>query len=272
VIGYVSENSIAFITLGEEPGGVVLNTDTIGRLLRGIRRAGEDEAVRVVVLRSAGGAFCLGMDLDAAVGDGTVPSDVSGACTLFVELLLSIVGLPKPVVCILQGDAIGGGIGLAGACDVVIASEDVVLQFSEVLYGLIPAMIAPVLCPRRMSAASLGRYAMGARRLDAHTARSAGLIDEVEPALALEQRAREIIRSLLRASPRALAALKSQMGELGAGTIRERIESGRSALLSLLTQVEPAQARAAYAQGRLPDWALRLSPRLSLLVNGGDRR
>ncbi len=267
MIASACDNGIAFITLGEATKGLVLNADTISRLLDALLVADTDASVRGVVLRSAAREFCLGMDLESAIGMSD-PVERERSCRLFADLLLLIVGLSKPVVAVLQGETIGGGIGLAGACDIVIASDDATLQFPEALYGLVPAMIAPILCPRRMTEARLTNLAMTALRMDARTARSVGLVDEVASTRPLESTVRAIVRSLMRSSPQALGALKQRVA--GGPNLRERMEIAVRELVDLLGQDDPAHAYRAYAKGELPRWSLRVPTALKMTV--GEER
>jgi enoyl-CoA hydratase/carnithine racemase len=161
--------------------------------------AAEREA-RVVALEGGPGAFCEGLDLDAP-GPGEAPE-----LERFAALLRAIEGGPRPVIALVDGPALGGGVGLAAAADVVLATPRATFGLPETLLGLVPATVLPVVV-RRLGPAGARRLALGAATLSAAEAWRLGLVDEVtddlEPALA------RCVERLARMDPRALAEVKA---------------------------------------------------------------
>jgi polyketide biosynthesis enoyl-CoA hydratase PksH len=154
-----------------------------------------------VVIASEGADFCSGGDL----GDPTAAiwqPDLAGA----QSLLHRLAGLAPVTVAVVEGAATGGGVGLAAACDIVIAGPRATFRLTEVLFGLIPAAVTPLLAARVgwQRARTLG---LTARSIDAAQAAAIGLADAAldDPHAAL----RQTLRELGRADQGALRALKS---------------------------------------------------------------
>lgn len=155
----------------------------------------------VVVVEGSATAFCRGLSL-VALRD---PAAFADALSPFVSALERLQSAPKPLVGVLRGEAIGGGVGILAACDHVIAQEDARCGLPEMLFGLLPALVRPLLL-RRISPQAFRSLAMGAQTISAQEARSMGLVDEVVPAHEL---------------PRAVAAARRRFGRLSPGAVAE---------------------------------------------------
>jgi len=156
-----------------------------------------------VTLESDTDAFCEGLDLGSlAAGD----IDPAAALGLFTDLLDTIEATPRPIIALVNGPARGGGVGLAAAADLVLAAPHATFGLPEALFGLIPAMIFPVLA-RRVGHARARWLALSAVTLTAQEARHFGLVDELADDLeaALGRHAHRFQRM----DPRALGAVKS---------------------------------------------------------------
>jgi polyketide biosynthesis enoyl-CoA hydratase PksH len=187
------------LVIRDELGNGRLNTGLVERLLANLRL--ETEAV-IVTLEGVGEAFCEGLDMEL-LADGV---DSTTALEQFADLLHAIEATPRPVIALVNGPAWGGGVGLAAAADLVLASPRATFGLPEVLFGLVPAMVFPVLV-RRVGHARARWLALSAATLTAGEAHRLGLVDELtddlEGALARHS------RRLERLDPRAMAAVKS---------------------------------------------------------------
>jgi len=156
----------------------VLNASTVQVFRVALHQAVAGNDSRVVVLRgSEAGVFCRGLDFGAA-SNGHEPS---GTIEEFAACLGMIRMAPKPVVSFVEGEAIGGGVGLAAAADGVLATLDATFALPELLCGLAPAIVLPYLA-ERLTMQKLRWIALSSDRLDAQTAFRLGLIDRVESA------------------------------------------------------------------------------------------
>lgn len=185
-----------------------LNASLVSELKDALALAEADDRVRVIAVAGAGPDFCAGADLRevrAAVREG-VMANLRDAESLG-ELFLLLRRLEKPVVALVTGRALGGGAGLATACDLILASEGARIGYPEVRLGFVAAMVMAML-----------RRSVGERRafellatgetLTAEEARSAGLVARVFPEDDFEAAAGEFLSELAGRSASALALTK----------------------------------------------------------------
>src|SRR5262245_25872832 len=134
---------------------------------------------RVVVVAARGPAFCAGADLNWMRAMAAYSHSDNHADALKVARMFHAVhSCSRPVIARVQGDAYGGGVGLAAACDIVIASDAVSFGLSEVRLGIVAATISPHLV-RAMGARQAARYMLTAEKFPAAKARELGLVHEL---------------------------------------------------------------------------------------------
>lgn len=167
-----------------------------------------DEAVRVVVLAGRGKSFSAGADLNwmKAAAAASVDENLADARRL-AAMLGTLAEMAKPTLARVHGAALGGGMGLASACDICIAAEAAVFATSEVRFGIIPSAISPYVI-RAIGARQAGRYFQSGERIGAARAREIGLVHEVVAAEALDAKVGEVVAALLQGGPQAQAAAK----------------------------------------------------------------
>ncbi len=192
------------LTIRDERGCQRLTPVHVARLLAELEA---DSGALFVTLESDGDAFCEGMDLgELATADG----DVTGTLDRFAALLHALGSTPRPVIAIVGGPAMGGGVGLAAAADIVLATPHATFGLSEALFGLVPAMVFPVIA-RRLGPARARWLALSATTISAADALRLGLVDELvddlETALARYARRFERIAPSAVAEMKALSAL-----------------------------------------------------------------
>ncbi len=202
---------------------------------------------RAVILAGDGPSFCAGADVEwmrASAGLG-VEENVADANALR-RMFEAIDGCPAPVVAVVQGHALGGGIGLVACSDVVLAEPRAVFAFSEVKLGIVPAVISPFAL-RKIGESAARRYFVTGERFDSATALRIGLVHEVSDDLevALER----VLGELRTAGPRAARHAKRLVLERpdGAETAR-RIAERR-------TSEEGQEGLRAFLERRRPAWA-----------------
>jgi len=160
------------VSPGEASGA--LDLDGAHRLRAELARA-TAEASRGVVISSDGPDFCRGVDIAALSRDAEALAD---ALRTIGDCLLIVRRSELPVIAAVNGQAIGFGVGLAAACDQVVAAADSTFYLPELVLGFLPRMIAPFLL-RRISRGKLGYLASSARPITASEALSASLVDEI---------------------------------------------------------------------------------------------
>ncbi|PZS34782.1 MAG: enoyl-CoA hydratase [Pseudonocardiales bacterium] len=240
---------VATVTLDSQHNRNALSAQLIGELLAALHAAVADPAVRAIVLTHEGRAFCSGADLKEARGPAAGQPAVP-----FPAVLQALWEAPKPVVARVAGPARAGGLGLLGACDIVVCAEAVTFAFTEVRLGLVPAIISASLLPRLAPRAAQELFLTG-ETFDARRAVDIGLVTVAVPADRLDDEVRRYAGLLARGAPGALAATKALLRR-DPGL---RPATGDLAQLSALsvrhfTGEEGREGIAAFAEKRDPSW------------------
>ena len=196
-------HGVATLTLDSPANRNALSRAMRAQLRVELADALADDAVRVVVLDHTGRVFCSGMDLAEAAGGGAQDQGVRE----LPELLELIWSAPKPVVAVVRGPARAGGVGLAAACDLVVAGTSATFAFSEVRLGLVPAVISAVVLPRMVPHVA-HRLMLTGQVFDADTAAVGGLVDLVVPDADVDGEVRAQLVQLTAGAPAALAETK----------------------------------------------------------------
>ena len=165
---------VAFWTLNRPEAMNALNGDLLGRLAAAVEQAANDPETRVIVIEGAGErAFCAGADLDELSGLSTVAAREHLARGQAV--FRSIEQLGKPVIASIDGYALGGGLELALACTLILASQSAKLALPEVRLGLIPGYGGTQRLPRAIGRQAALRMMLTGERISGHEAYELGL-------------------------------------------------------------------------------------------------
>ena len=205
---------IARVVLARAEKKNALDRAMVDDLHAALRELGEEDVVRVIVLRGEGEDFCAGADLAALerLIDASSDAHREDARSLG-DIFLTIRGLPKPVIAAVRGRALAGGAGLASACDLVLAHEDARFGYPEVRVGFVPAMVMTMLRRAVGEKHAFDLVATG-RMLDAAAAERMGLVSRVLPAATFDADVDDIATALAKAPPSALALTKRLFYEL----------------------------------------------------------
>lgn len=217
---------IAWLVLDNPDRRNALDERLVAELRDALRRAEEDEEVRVVGLRGRGPDFCAGADLREvrdSVEEG-VMATLADADALG-ELFLQLRRLEKPVVAAVHGRALAGGCGLATACDLVVAASDAEFGYPEVKLGFVPAMVMAILRRAVGEKRAFELIALG-ERIDAKTARDFGIVARVFPADAFRSRAGTFLEELAGNSASALALSKRLLYQIDGASFEASIRAG----------------------------------------------
>jgi enoyl-CoA hydratase/carnithine racemase len=261
---------LAVITLADSARGNLLDGESLPALARALSDAKGRPGVRVVLIRSNGFRFCLGMDLAVIEDSDPVSDAVRDSIRTYSEVLLTIFRSPVPVVAVVDGEVKGGGMGLIAASDIVIASDLASFSFSEVLFGLIPANVLPFLLVSRLSLQKAGYLVLTAETIGAEEARRIHLIDEVVAEQTLERRTKAVIRRLFRASPEALASAKSFMRGIIHADVEKACAQAQDQLLEMISRIEVKNGVRRFREGELPSWFGRFQPEHPLILKGKE--
>ena len=215
----------------------------------------EDKDVRVVVLAGRGKSFSAGADLNwmrRAANNG-IDENLNDARAL-AKMLRTIAEMNKPTIARVQGAALGGGMGLASACDIAVASTKAVFATSEVKFGIIPSAISPYVL-RAIGARQAYRYFQSAERIDAVRAREIGLVHEAVEPEQLDVKVQEIVAALLIGGPAAQAAAKDLIRAVNNQPINDTIiEDTAHRITHLRATPEAREGISAFLDKRQPSW------------------
>jgi 2-(1,2-epoxy-1,2-dihydrophenyl)acetyl-CoA isomerase len=194
----------------------VLNAMTIemfALLQEAIGQAKQDETAQIVLLRGAGGNFCSGADLSVLAGALGEESQANDALTIINDFLTCLHELPKPVVAVIEGVAVGAGLNLALHADFVIATEEARLQEPFVQIGLTTDFGGTYLLPRLVGMAQAKRLALLGDKISGSEAAQIGLIYKAVKADQIDQEVEQLIAQLRRLPKNAFAVTKVGMNQ-----------------------------------------------------------
>ena len=248
-----------FATLDAPATRNALSDAMVGALGDAITQAESQPSTRALVLRGAGGTFCAGGDFSRfralmatpARADG--PDPIAGFNRGFGAMLERLSACAVATVAVVEGAAMGGGVGLAAACDFVLAASDAQFGTPEVTLGLPPAQIAPFVGMRLGHGAAL-RLLLTGRRLTAAQALACGLADEVPEADAIDARLDALLGKLGRAEPSALRATKAILQRRRTDALGPTLDFAAATFAEALRSGTAAEGLAALAAKRPAAW------------------
>lgn len=246
------EAPLAFLTLNRPARRNSLSPALIDALHAALLQVKADSTVRAVVLRAAGDTFCAGGDLAGGmVADGLLAGHEGRG--RFAELFLVLRDLGKPVIAQVQGDALGGGFGLALACDLVVASAKARFGTPEVKLGLFPWIILATVA-RNLSRKHCLELLLLGERVDAATALAWGMVNRVVPANELDAATRSLATRAASFSPAVMGIGRTTFYRASELPFAESLDQ-LNAMLSLNLQLEDAaEGVGAFLAKRAPEW------------------
>lgn len=270
-VTYTNDSGLGIIHISDGRGNR-LNPASLKELANAFQEGLADEDAKLLMIRSGETSFCLGMDLEGlessleneenhhGAGGNSGGDHRSGGVKRYSSLLYSIAGCTKPVIALVEGDVKAGGVGLAAACDIVIADENASFELSEVLFGLVPYNVLPYVFSLRMSPQRFRYMVLTAARVNAHEARNLGLVDRVFPEETLEKGLKTMLKTMMRAEPRALAAAKTFFTHALDQDFDALRGNAEQALLKHMEQPQVKEGLQAFHAGDMPEWFARFKP------------
>ncbi|MPZ61513.1 MAG: enoyl-CoA hydratase family protein [Propionibacteriales bacterium] len=207
---------VATITLDSPENRNALSRVLVTQLSESLQSAGEDGAVKVVVLTSSQRVFCAGADLSEAVSEG-----MDEGTRAMIALFRWIVALPKPVVARVEGPVLAGGIGIIGACDAVVASTEASFAFTEVRLGLTPAVISLTVLPRLADRAAALTF-LGGGKFGGEEAARIGLVTRAVAPEGVDDAMAQVVGAFCKGSPQGLRETKGLLNARLLTSIDER--------------------------------------------------
>jgi len=217
----------------------------------------DDGAVRIIVLAGAGKHFSAGADLQwmRRASEASFDWNVNDA-RRFSEMLARIESCPKPTVARVHGAALGGGVGLACACDIAIASDAASFSVSEAKFGILPSVIGPYLV-NAIGKRQARRLALTTERIDATEALAIGLVQRVVPAAELDHALEDTVRHLSAGGPNAHREIKAYLGQLAVGPVTPEVRELTAQTIARVRGTDEArEGFDAFLNKRPPKWNL----------------
>jgi methylglutaconyl-CoA hydratase len=249
------DGPILRLTLNRPEVRNAFDEDVIRALASAATAAADDPEVRVVVLAGKGKTFCAGADIGwmAKAIAYSRQENLSDAEDM-ARVMERLDTLPVPVIGRIQGSALGGGVGLAAICDIVVAADDAVFGLTEVMLGLLPAVVAPYVLRKIGISAGRELFLTGVR-FDAERARQLGLVHEVVPADALDAAVDKRVADVLAASPTGIARAKALIREIAGIHPEDVIGVTTNAIASQRVSDEGQEGLRAFLEKRKPSWS-----------------
>ncbi len=248
------ERGVATLTLNRPEKHNAMSGEMIAELADAARQLGVDRDVRVIVLTGAGKSFCAGGDLNWMKAQMVADNATRAAeARKLAMMLFALNTMPKPLIGRIQGNAFGGGIGLASVCDVAVSVDHARFGLTETRLGLIPATIGPYVVAR-MGEANARRVFMSSRLFGADEALSLGVIARVTTPDNLDATVEEEINPYLSCAPGAIAEAKALARRLGPVIDEDTIEASINALITRWKSEEAKQGIDAFFANNPAPW------------------
>lgn len=250
---FENRDGVARITLNRPDVFHALSPALIAEITKAVQTAADDDTVRVVLLTATGEkAFCSGADLKDATTSGMSAGEILR--DYYEPMITAIRDIPKPVICRMNGLAVGAGCSLALACDMVIAAEDTYLSLAFVQIGLMPDAGATFFLPRLIGVARSFDLASTGRRIPAAEAQQIGLIAKVVAREVLDEETKQIISYYRHAPTLTIGAMKHAFNQSMHSNLPQMLENERESQEMLFGTADLREGISAFLEKRKPDF------------------
>jgi 2-(1,2-epoxy-1,2-dihydrophenyl)acetyl-CoA isomerase len=246
-----TKDGVATFTLNRPDRLNAIDMELLEALIAALEEAGADDAVRAVVLAGAGRSFCAGADIGQMVT--RQPAEWEAIVDRYLDPVRAIANLDKPVIARLQGDVVGGGLGVAMACDFRIAAKGARFCAPFVKLALAGCdMSAGYFLPRLIGLGRATDMMMTGRFVEAEEAERIGLISRLVAEEALDDAVAKIANSFAQGPPRALAFTKRAIRRSIERGMEEEFDYEIFAQVQCLQSADHREGVAAYSEKRKP--------------------
>jgi 2-(1,2-epoxy-1,2-dihydrophenyl)acetyl-CoA isomerase len=246
-------DGVATITLNRPQVYHALNPDMIREITQAVGEAGNDEKVRVIIMTGEGNkAFSSGADLKGTFDSGKSVGEILKE--YYDPMIQAIRNVPKPVVCRLNGLAVGAGCSLALACDVVIANDEAYLSLLFVQIGLMPDAGSTFFLPRLVGHSKAFELASTGRKVYGPEAANIGLVNKSVPAAELDAEVDKIVAYYRSAPTLAIGAMKQVLNQSFHHNLEEMQDLERQNQEKLFRTNDSREGILAFLQKKSPDF------------------
>jgi len=243
--------SICLLTLNRPEKRNALNGPMIQEWMQALQKIADDASIHVVILNGNGEHFCAGADMAwmQKMAQASHEENVNDALQL-ARLLERIYTFPKPIIGLVHGAVMGGGLGVIACCDMVIAASNSVFCFPETKIGLTPSVISPYILSV-MGERSARYYFLTAESFDSHIATKLKLVQQIAPLEKLFDTGLMLAKNILKNSPHALFEAKKITRH---AVSEEKIKMTAEHLASMRTSRDAQEGLNAFLEKRSPVW------------------
>lgn len=250
---YEKKDRNAYITLNRPEAMNALDPETHKELEEAFEDFNADDDVWVAIFTGAGEkAFCAGSDLKK-----TMPPSTSVAETYFspsTKTIMRDLKVNKPIICAVNGYALGGGMEMALASDICVASENAVFGLTEVKIGSIPGGGGTQRLPRKIPLAHAMKILLTGERISAQKAQEMGFVTDVVPQSELMKTAEEIAQKIVNNAPLSVQATKKAVMDGLQLSLEQGIQLERQLFNMLRDTEDRIEGRKAFAEKRKPEF------------------
>ncbi|HJQ62161.1 MAG TPA: enoyl-CoA hydratase-related protein [Burkholderiales bacterium] len=240
--------AVTLIRINRPEARNALNMEVRRLIARHLTEAGEDEAVRCIVLTGNEKSFAAGADIKEMAGAGTIDMVLRGTHKLW----RTIAACPKPVIAAVNGFALGGGCELAMTCDIIIAGESAKFGQPEVKIGIIPGGGGTQRLTRVAGKYKAMRYILTGDLFGAKEALEMGLVSELVPDAEVEKRAIEMAQQIAALSPLAIQQAKEAVLRGMDAALETGLALETKAIQILFSSQDQKEGMAAFIEKRKP--------------------
>jgi len=250
---YEKNEGIAIITLNRPEALNALSKEVVEEILRAVEDVKTDEDIRVVVLTGAGEkAFSAGADIKAMVGMTALKA--RELSSMGERLCVTLENLEKPVIAAINGYALGGGMEVAMACDLRIASENARMGQTEINIGLIPGWGGTQRLTRLVGMTKAKELVFTGRMIDARTAEQIGLLNMAVPADKFREIVHQLAVDLASKAPVALKVAKALITKGADMSLDAALELEREGFGVIGSTDDLKEGTSAFAEKRKPEF------------------
>ncbi len=255
-IKYQVNQGIATLTLNRPDVFNSLNEVMHAELKSALKEVQKDKSLRVLIITGEGRAFCAGQDLnDRSVNNGDEKLDLGESIERkYNPLIKTIYNLEMPVICKVNGVAAGAGVGIALACDFIIAHEKVSFIQAFCKLGLVPDSGNSFFLPQLVGMARAKELCMLGDKLPAKTALEYGLISRVYPLDTIDEEVQNLAVHFSTAPTYGLSLIKKALNESVNNTLDEQLELEKNLQRAAGHSSDYKEGVAAFLAKRAPEF------------------
>lgn len=240
-------NSVATVTLNRPHVRNAMNILMMTEMTDCFNQLSKQSDIRIIILRGKGKSFCAGADIQHMKDSGTKSEQYNKSDShLLADMYYAVDHCTKPIIGIVQGHAFGGGFGLCNVCDITIADENTIFALSEVLIGIIPAVIGPYTV-KKIGLSAFRALGISGERFDGKYAEIIGLVQYAVPLNEIEDLLESVISQLKKGSPNAQSKFKDYIKNMDSLDATDVISELRAS-------EEGQEGLAAFIEKRKPNW------------------